>query len=405
MSDVPTVTVLILCRDEENSIAHCVGEAREFLDRRAIDGEVLVLDNGSRDGSAALAEAAGARVVGEPRAGYGNAIISGISAARGRFIILGDGDGEHDLSALDPFWEALLEGSDIVVGNRFAGEARPEGMSFLRRYVGNPILSRIGRLLFRAPVHDFQCGLRGLRAESVRALALQSPGMECASEMIVKAVRKELRITEVPVRQRRALNPNRASHLRPWRDGWSHLRLLLMLSPRWVFLYPAGLMLAAGAFFMATPVVYQDGWFGAYTMLFGAAGVVCGSQAVVFAFTARLFTDSIGLTDGRWGTWMSSCGVLEKLLVAGSLLLLAGVAAIVGSLFVWAQAEAVASVADIEARQRIGIAGITLVILGVQAMLSGFLLALVSSQRASSPPANSGTPNGDRVPGPTLHTL
>ena len=400
MSDVPTVTVLILCRDEEGSIAHCVGEAREFLDRRAIDGEVVVLDNGSRDGSAALAEAAGARVVVEPRTGYGNAIISGISAARGRFIILGDGDGEHDLSALDPFWEALLEGSDIVVGNRFAGGAHPEGMSFLRRDVGNPILSRIGRLLFRAPVHDFQCGLRGLRAESVRALALQSPGMECASEMIVKAVRKELRITEAPVRQRRALNPNRASHLRPWRDGWSHLRLLLMLSPRWVFLYPAGLMLAAGAFFMAAPVVYpaeQGGWFGAYTMLFGTAGLICGSQSVVFALTARIFTDGIGLTDGRWGAWVSNRGVLEKLLVAGSLLLLAGVVvAIVGSLFVWAQAEAVVSVADIEARHRIGIASITLVILGVQAMLSGFLLALVSSQRASAPPRTATRQTADR---------
>ena len=389
MSDVPTLTVLILCRDEESSIAYCVGEAREFLDRRAIAGEVVVLDNGSRDRSAALAEVAGARVVEEPRAGYGNAIISGIRAARGHFIILGDGDGEHDLSALDPFWEALQNGSDIVVGNRFAGEARPEGMSFLRRYVGNPILSRIGRLLFAAPVRDFQCGLRGLRAESVRALGLQSPGMECASEMIVKAVRKEMRITEAPVRQRRALDPNRSSHLRPWRDGWSHLRLLLMLSPRWVFLYPACLMLAAGAFFMAVPVVYpveQGGWFGAYTMLFGTAGLVCGTESLVFAMTARLFTDSIGLTDGRWAAWMSNRGVLEKLLVVGSLLLIAGAAAIVRSLFLWAQADAVASAVDIEARQRIAVAGITLVILGVQAILSGFLLDLVSSQRVSGPP-------------------
>ena len=148
-------------------------------------------------------------------------------------------------------------------------------------------------------------------------------------------------------------------------------------------------MLAAGAFFMAVPVVYpveQGGWFGAYTMLFGAAGLVCGSQSVVFALTARIFTDSIGLTDGRWGAWMSNRGVLEKLLALGSLLLLAGAAAIVGSLVVWARGETVASVADIEARQRIGVAGITLVILGVQAMLSGFLLDLVSSQRASGPP-------------------
>ena len=389
MSEIPVLTILILCRDEERSIAHCVSEARGFLDRRAIAGEVVVVDNGSRDRSAALAEVAGARVVEEPRAGYGNAIISGIGAARGRFIILGDGDGEHDLSALDPFWEALQDGSDVVVGNRFTEEARPEGMSFLRRYVGNPVLSRIGRLLFRAPVHDFQCGLRGLRTESVRALGLQCPGMESASEMIVKAVRREMRIAEAPVRQRRALDPNRVSHLWPWRDGWSHLRLLLILSPRWVFLYPACLMVGAGGFFMAAPVVYpaeQGGWFGAFTMLFGAAGLICGAQSVVFAFTARLFTDSIGLTDGRWGRWMSNRGILEKLLAAGSMSLLAGVAAVAGSLLVWAHAETVASVVEVEARQRIAVGGVTLVILGVQAMLSGFLLHLVSSQRASGPP-------------------
>ncbi len=399
MPDDPFLTILILCRDEESSIAHCVAEARGFLDRRAIPGEVVVLDNGSRDRSAALAEAVGARVVTEPRAGYGNAIITGIGAARGRFIILGDGDGEHDLDALDSLWEALQGGSDIVVGNRFVGDTRPEGMSFLRQYVGNPILSRIGRLLFRAPVRDFQCGLRGLRTESVRALGLQCPGMECASEMIVKAVRKEMRITEAPVRQRRALDPDRASHLRPWRDGWGHLRLLLMLSPRWVFLYPACLMLASGAIFMIAPVVYpveQGGWFGAYTMLFGAAGLVCGSQSVVFAFTARIFTDNIGLTDGRWATWMSKRGVLEKLLAAGSLLLLAGAAAIVRSLILWAESESVASVAAIEARHRVAVGGTTFVILGVQAMLSGFLLHLVSSQRASVPPRTATRRTADR---------
>ena len=385
MSQNPALTILILCRDEESSIAHCVREAQEFLQRHAIAGEVVVVDNGSRDRSAELASATGARVVVEPRAGYGNAIIGGIAAARGRFIILGDGDGEHDLSALEPFWDGLQDGSDIVVGNRFAGAIRPEGMSFLRRCVGNPILSRIGRLLCPAPVRDFQCGLRGFVAERVRALRLQCPGMECASEMIVKAVRKDLRITEAPVRQRRALDPDRSSHLRLWRDGWSHLRLLLMLSPRWAFLYRACLMLAAGGVLMAAPIVYpveQGGWLGAYTMLFGAAGLICGAQSLVFAFTARLFTDSIGLTDGRWADWMSNRGVLEKLLAVGLLLVFAGAAAIIDSLFLWMRAEAVASVVGIETRQRIAVVGITLLILGVEAMSSGFLLGLVSSQRA-----------------------
>ncbi len=208
------LTILILCRDEEGSIAGCVSEAQEFLRRKAVRGEVLVVDNGSRDRSAALAEAAGARVVGEPRAGYGNAIRAGIAAARGQFIILGDGDGEHDLNALDGFLDKLREGFEFVCGNRFAGGIEPGAMSLVRRWVGNPLLSQLGRLLFRAPVGDFHCGLRGIRADTAHALALRAPGMECASEMIVKAVARRARIAETPVAQRRAVDPDRRSRLR-----------------------------------------------------------------------------------------------------------------------------------------------------------------------------------------------
>ena len=183
------LSILILCRDEEKAIAHCVGEALGFLKRRDIAGEVVVVDNGSRDRSAALARAAGARVVHEARPGYGNAIIAGVEAAAGRDAILGDGDGEHDLDALDAFWDRLREGHDFVFGNRFAGGIDPEAMSFLRRRIGNPLLSGVGKLLTGAPLGDFHCGLRGFRVEAARALALRCPGMECASEMIVKAVR------------------------------------------------------------------------------------------------------------------------------------------------------------------------------------------------------------------------
>ena len=231
----PDLTILILCRNEEGGIARSVGEAFGFLRRNGISGEVVVVDNGSSDRSREYALRAGARVAHEPRTGYGNAVIGGIEAARGEFIILGDGDGEHDLDALEPFWEKLQEGADFVIGNR---SYMPRGSSALRHRVGNPMLSGLGRLLFQAPVNDFLSGLRAFRADRARALGLRSPGMEMASEMIVKAWLRGMRFAEVPVFQRPAFDPARSSHLRVWRDGWRHLCLLLRLAPRRLFLSP-----------------------------------------------------------------------------------------------------------------------------------------------------------------------
>ena len=231
----PDLTILILCRNEEGGIARCVGEAFGFLKRNGISGEVVVVDNGSSDRSREHALRAGARVAHEPRIGYGNAVIGGIAAAKGEFIILGDGDGEHDLDALEPFWEKLQEGADFVIGNRYRGNM-PPGSSVLRHRIGNPILSGLGKLLFQAPVNDFLSGLRAFRADSARDLGLRSPGMEMASEMIVKAWLRGMRFAEAPVFQRPAFDPARSSHLRVWRDGWRHLRLLLALSPRRLFL-------------------------------------------------------------------------------------------------------------------------------------------------------------------------
>lgn len=230
----PDLTILILCRNEEGGVARCVGEAFAFLQRSGISGEVVVVDNASSDRSRERALEAGARVVQEPSLGYGNAIIGGIAAARGKFIIQSDGDGEYDLNALEPFWEKLQEGADFVIGNRYDGNIRSDS-SILRRYIGNPLLSGLGKLLFQSPVSDFHSGLRAFRADSARALGLQSAGMEMASEMIVKARLHGMRFAETPVFQRPAFDPGRSSHLRVWRDGWRHLRLLLMLSPRWLF--------------------------------------------------------------------------------------------------------------------------------------------------------------------------
>ena len=383
----PDLTIVILCRNEEGAIAHCVGEAREFLDRNAIAGEVLVVDNGSGDRSAERAREAGARVVEEPRAGYGNAINAGIAAARGEWAILGDGDGEHDLGALEPYWERLREGSDFVFGNRFAGDG-PGGSGLLWRYLGNAVLSRVGRVLYGSPVRDFNCGLRGFRTASARGLELRCPGMEAASEMIVKAARRGARIAEAPTRQRPALDPARASHLRVWRDGWRHLRLLLMLSPRWLYFYPGCLLLLAGALALLAPIanpVEQGGRFGSYTMLFGAALLVCGVQLVVFALLAGAFCERIGLPDRR-GAWLLRAGdALEGGLASGFALAALGAAGSVWSLFVWGQTGG----PDIELRMRVAIPSITLLICGVQLMFAGFFLALLVTQGAMTQAAAS----------------
>ena len=224
------LTILMPCLNEAETIQTCVRKAKGYLESRGIRGEVVVADNGSTDGSQALAEGCGARVVPIPARGYGAALIGGIEAARGSFIVMGDADDSYDFTALDPFMEKLREGYELVMGNRFLGGIKPKAMPPLHRYLGNPVLTGIGRLLFRSPSGDFHCGLRGFRRDSVRALALNSPGMEFASEMVVKATLHHLRITEVPT----TLSPDgrsRPPHLRSWRDGWRHLRFLMLFSP------------------------------------------------------------------------------------------------------------------------------------------------------------------------------
>ena len=251
---------------------------------------------------------------------------------------------------------------------------------FLNRYVGAPLLSSIGKLFSGAPVSDFHCGLRGFNADAARSLGLQAPGMELTSEMVVKAIRRNLSIAEASVTQRPALDPDRSSHLRIWVDGWRHLRLLLMLSPRWMFFYPACVLLAAGIFFMALPALYPveaGGRFGAYTMLFGAAFVICGAQLVGFALLAHVFYETVGLSSGGLAARVQQYRILENGLMAGFTLALAGVAGSVWSLFVWAGGV------DVETRLRIAIPSVTLLILGVQVMFAGFLLALLATQGQS----------------------
>ena len=371
------LSVLILCRNEERSIGQCIAQAQRFLKRRDVRGEIVVVDNGSEDRSATIARQGGARVIGEPKPGYGRAIEAGINACRGRFVILGDGDGNHDLEALDGFLDKLRDGFDFVVGNRRHQHDRPDGWSLLRR-VGIPLLSSIGKWLSKAPVSDFHCGLRGFHMAAGRDLLPHSPGFEAASEMIVKAVRKNLRIAEVPVVQQREIDEGRQSHLRPWRDGWRHLRLLLMLAPNWLFLYPGCLLLLAGLLVMPLPLFNPSeagGPLGPYGMLFGAAFTVLGAQLIGLYMSARAFYEAAELIEGRLCERWRKYHAFETCLVAGLVLVASGIGAGAWSLFAWATNEGV------EIRLRLLIMAVTLVVLGTQAIFQGFLISLLVAQQ------------------------
>ena len=239
------LTILMPCLNEAETIGDCVRKATQFLHKHGVSGEVVIADNGSTDGSIAIAESLGARVVPVPTRGYGAALIGGIAAARGRYVIMGDADDSYDFSNLSPFLDELRRGSDLVMGNRFLGGIEPGAMPFLHRYLGNPVLSFLGRLFFKIPVGDFHCGLRGFRRSSIADLNLTSTGMEFASEMVVRTSLRRLAITEVAT----TLKPDgrsRAPHLKTWRDGWRHLKFLLIYSPKWLFFYPGAVLIVLG---------------------------------------------------------------------------------------------------------------------------------------------------------------
>lgn len=288
---VVDVTVLMPCLNEVGTLARCVASARAYLDRSPLSGEILLADNGSTDGSQALALALGVRVIDVANRGYGAALRAGIAASRGEFIVMGDADDSYDFSRIDPFVSALQSGHDLVVGNRFVGGIAPGAMPWLHRYLGNPILSFIGRRFFGGPLRDFHCGLRGFRRRSMLRLELVAPGMEFASEMIVKSLQAGLRVAEVPTALAKD-GRNRPPHLNTWRDGWRHLRFLLLYSPRWLFLYPGAALSLLGLAQLLYAQWQRPGvyWWpvGIHTQLFAAALMLVGYQTLLFALGAVL---------------------------------------------------------------------------------------------------------------------
>jgi len=333
------LTILMPCLDEARTLAACIKKAQRWLAQAQITGEIIVADNGSTDGSREIAQALGARVVSVAAKGYGNALQAGIAAARGTYVIMGDADDSYDFGALDAFVDKLEAGHDLVIGNRFAGGIKPGAMPALHRYLGNPLLSFLGRRLFAAPVHDLYCGLRGFRRDAMLSLGLTAPGMEFALEMIVKAALRGLSIAEVPT----TLSPDgrdRAPHLRSFRDGWRSLRFYLLLCPRWLFLYP-GILLAASGGMASTVLVISDVAIGNivfahHSLILTAAMTNIGVQSVLFWAFARIVGEHAGLlpVDPAFNAFRRLL-TLERVLPVGIALVVFGVAAALYALISW----------------------------------------------------------------------
>jgi glycosyltransferase involved in cell wall biosynthesis len=373
------LTILMPCLDEAATVGGCVAKARSFLERTGIDGEVLVADNGSSDGSQALAKESGARVIEVAERGYGAALAAGIAAARGRFVIMGDADDSYDFTGLHGFVDKLRQGFPLVMGNRFKGGIAPGAMPALHRYLGNPVLSFIGRLLFHARVGDFHCGLRGFDRAAVMSLGLRTRGMEFASEVVVKAALAGWRIAEVPT----ALRPDgrgRDSHLRSWRDGWRHLRFLLLFSPRWLFLYPGLVLFFSGTLLTSVlyfaPIRIGAAGLDVHSMLYASAAALLGIQLCLFALFARVSAQGAGLLPRQPS--------LERLL--GFLTLERGLAAGLGIAlcgFLWSAAaflrwlETDFGALDPRLVMRDTIPASALMVAGMEVALAAFLLSVL----------------------------
>ena len=373
------LTVVMPCLNEAETVATCVRKAMAFLAANGIAGEVVVADNGSTDGSQRLAAEAGARVVPAEDRGYGNALMGGIVAARGRYIIMGDADDSYDFSSLMPFVERLRDGADLVMGNRFKGGIAPGAMPPLHRYLGNPVLSFAGRLFFRSPVGDFHCGLRGFSRDSVLRLGLQATGMEFASEMVVKATLAGQRVEEVPTTLSRD-GRSRPPHLRSWRDGWRHLRFLLLFSPRWLFFAPGLVLLVLGlvigAAVLPHPFSVGSVKFDVDTLVAASAMVVIGFQSVLFWLFTQVYAGSEGfLPEEPKVQRLLGRLSLERGLLAGAMIGLAGLAGLVFSLVYWSGQRF--GPLNYEHSLRIMIPSVTALIVSCQVILGTFFLSIL----------------------------
>ena len=382
MSDIE-LTIVMPCLNEAETLERCIVKARAYLDRTGIAGEIVIGDNGSTDGSQDIARRCGARVIDVPRRGYGAALMGAIEGARGKYVIMGDSDDSYDFSDLDAFVDKLRAGHDLVMGNRFRGGVKPGAMPFLHKYLGNPVLSFIGRLFFGSEIRDFHCGLRGFRQDIISVLGLQTTGMEFASEMVVKATLFKLKIAEVPT----VLYPDgrsRPPHLRTWRDGWRHLRFLLIYSPRWLFTIPGialtliGLVL--GAAIVHGPKQLLGATLDTNTIIYAGTAVIIGFQATVFGLLTRVYGMVTGFLPRKQALErFTQSNALEKGLIVGLVLFLIGLGMSIHAVLVWHDAHfGLLIYPDI---LRLVIPSAVAIIVGFQVMLAAFFLSVLMINR------------------------
>ena len=376
------LSVVLPCLNESKTVGTCVEKALRAIRAHGIAGEVVVADNGSTDGSQEIASRLGARVVHVPERGYGAALMGGIAAARGTYVIMGDADDSYDFLEIPRFVAKLREGPDLVMGCRLpwgGGRVEETAMPFLHRWIGNPVFTALARLWFRVPLHDVHCGLRGFRREWHGGLDQRCTGMEFATEMVIKASKFGARMDEIPITLHRDGRGGTRSHLRTWRDGWRHLRFYLMYSPRWLFLIPGTVLILLGAlgYAVAMPNLTIRGIaFDVHTLLFASLSIICGYQAILFAVMTKTFAIREGLMPEdprltRLYRWFN----LESGLVAGGLGFVAGLALLIAAVLQWRDTGF--GLLDYKQTMRVVIPGVTLTTLGFQTILSSFYLSIL----------------------------
>lgn len=396
------VTIVMPCLNEAICIAACIANAEDALQMLAeqygLGGEIVIADNGSTDGSQAIATALGARVVAVAERGYGAAMIGGGYAAHGKYLVFGDADGSYDFCEAVPMIGKLLDGADLCMGSRFLGGIEKGAMPWKNRYIGNPVLTGIANLIYRTGISDAHCGLRAVTADTFNALRLSGSGMEFASEMVIKASLQRRRIAEMPATLSCDLR-TRAPHLRPWRDGWRHLRYLFMLSPTAMFILPGAIaaMLSVMIFVMAMlhavapQVLPQLGMFGNYWQVAASAIGVIGHQALVLGLAAYLYGVREGYRPaGSHSGWLARYVSLETMLAFGLILALVGSAVLAGTIWSWTLRDFGPTYSVLPA-----VGGTLLITIGVQTVFGGFLLAVIGGNEArffNSKPAPSIAP-------------
>ncbi len=378
------LTILMPCLNEAETIGSCIQKAQDWILKNNVDAEILISDNGSTDGSQIIAKYLGARVVNVSEKGYGAALLFGISQAKGMYVIMGDSDNSYDFSALSPFLDKLREGYELVMGNRFAGGIASGAMPFLHKYLGNPVLTFMGRLFFKSPIADFHCGLRGFKQDIASRLQLQTLGMEFASEMIVKASMFNLKITEVPTTL--AIDGRtRHPHLRTWHDGWRHFRFLLMHSPKWLFYVPGISLFILGLLLMLLTIIkpfeiVKGVFFDTNTLIFASVFIITGFSCITLGLFTRTYATEEGfLPKHKIDDTIQKFFTLEIGLLVGLFILLLGVLGSGYSFFIWEQAKF--GRLDYKQILRIVIPSATLILLGTQLLFSSFFFGILKIRR------------------------